>query len=290
MNRRNFLKFSSLGAGATAFANPFSQILIFAEENPAQAKKADLKLTVQTWSFRLFDIDEGIRKTKQAGVKFVEIAGGIRIRGENKRAVAMTAEERKWFLAVAEENQVKAISVGGNKGTRQEFDFAAELGLSVMQGEPDFERLTEVSKLAEEYKIRFALHNHAKPNRYWNYKETLTRLDGCSSWLGFCPDVGHFARSGIDPLTVVKDLKGRIFSIHLKDLNDVNTPDGEKKDLRDVIWGTGKIPVEAILCELVEQKVQGPVIIEYEYKWEDNVNEIAECAKYFHKIVPNTAE
>ncbi|MDR1385758.1 MAG: sugar phosphate isomerase/epimerase [Planctomycetaceae bacterium] len=290
MNRRNFLKLSSLGAGTIAFANSLPLCSIFAKENLSQSKKADLKLTVQTWSFRLFDIDEGIRKTKQAGVKFVEIAGSIRIKGENKRAVAMTAEERKWFLAIAEENQVQAISVGGNKGTRQEFDFAAELGLTVMQGEPDFERLVEVSKLAEEYKIRFALHNHAKPNRYWNYKETLKRLDGCSPWLGFCPDTGHFARSGIDPLTVVKDLKGRIVSIHLKDLNDVNTQDGEKKDLHDVIWGTGKGQVEAIIHELVEQKVQAPIIIEYEYKWEDNVKEITECAKYFHNIVPDAAK
>ncbi|MDR1959240.1 MAG: sugar phosphate isomerase/epimerase [Planctomycetaceae bacterium] len=285
ITRRNFLKGSSFGAGILVLENTFSQRRMIAKEHQASWEKANLKLTIQTWSFRLFDIEEGLKKTHEAGVGFVEIAGGIKIKGQNKRAVAMTDEERKWFRSVAEENQVKAVSLGGNQGTRQEFDFAAELGLAVMQGEPPFDRLVEVSGLAEEYQIHFALHNHATPNRYWNYKETLKRLDGCSPWLGFCPDTGHMMRSGIDPLTAVRDLKGRIFSIHLKDLNDTNRLDTEKKELYDVPWGTGKGQVEAILHELAAQKVRGPVIIEYEYKWEDNVSEIAECVKFFNKVI-----
>ena len=247
--------------------------------------RANLKLTLQTWSFRLFDLDEGIRKTRQAGIKNIEIAGGIKLKGENKRASQMTTEERKWIKSVLEENDVTAISLGGCQGTPQEFEFANDMGLQYMQGEPPVERLVEVSEMAEKHKIRFTLHNHPKPSRYWNYKETLDRVKNCTSWLGFCPDTGHMIRSGIDPLVAIKELKGKIYSMHLKDLNDVIMSEDEKKDLHDVPWGTGKGQVEAILKELLDQKVQCPVIIEYEYKWENNIPEIIECAKFFNSIV-----
>ncbi len=283
LDRRNFLKMSSLGLGSLALCRSLPNVL--AADALATPDKADLKLTVQTWSFRLFDIDEGIKKTREAGVGNVEIAGGIRIKGENKRASAMTADERKWIKSVLEDNQVTAISLGGCQGTPQEFEFAVEMGLKTMQGEPPYDKLAEVSKRAEEHKIRFVLHNHPKPTKYWNYKETLKRLDGCSPWMGFCPDTGHMMRSGIDPLTAIKDLKGRIYSIHLKDLNEVYTTEEERKNMHDVPWGTGKGQAEAILKELIAQKVQGPVIIEYEYHWEDNLAEIAECAKFFDKVI-----
>jgi len=279
--RRNFLKLSSLGLGALALGNLPQESS--AQDSPA---KADLKLTVQTWTFRLFDIDEGIRKTRQAGIDYVEIAGGIQVKGQSKRASTLTADERKWLKAVLADNNVTAISLGGCQGTPEEFDFAVEFGLKTLQGEPAFDKLVEVSQRAEEYKVRFVLHNHPAPSKNWLYKDILPRLTGCSPWMGFCPDTGHQMRSGIDPLVAIKELKGRIFSIHLKDLNDygfVNSPN--RSHLHDVPWGTGKGRVEAILRELIAQNVQAPVIIEYEHNWENNLAEVTECAKFFHKIV-----
>ena len=281
-SRRDFLKLTSLGMGTLAVGASLPQFA-FADDAP---EKADLKLAVQTWSFRLFELDEAVKKTRQAGIPFIEIAGGTRIKGQDKRASAMTAEERKWLKTVLADNEVTALSLGGCQGTPQEFDFAAEMGLKTLQGEPPFDTLVEVSRRAEEYQVRFVLHNHPSPSRYWNYKDILPRLEGCSRWMGFCPDTGHQMRSGIDPLIAIKELKGRIDSVHLKDLNEfgfVNSTN--RSDIHDVPWGTGKGRVEAILKELIDQKMQGPVIVEYEHHWEDNVGEIAECAKFFNAIV-----
>ncbi|MDR2441606.1 MAG: sugar phosphate isomerase/epimerase [Planctomycetaceae bacterium] len=244
-----------------------------------------LTLAVQTWTFRLFDLDVGIRKIREAGIYFTEIAGSIQLAGQKKRASAMTNEERKRIKNVLSENNVQAVSLGGCQGTAEEFDFAAEMGLLRLQGEPPFEKLIEISERAEKYKVQFTLHNHAKPNKYWNYKETLQRLAGCSSWLGFCPDTGHMIRSGIDPFVAIKELKGRIFAIHLKDLNDISTEESPKNNLHDVPWGTGKGQIEAILHELLVQKSDITIIIEYEYDWENNLPAVTECAKFFRKIV-----
>jgi sugar phosphate isomerase/epimerase len=197
----------------------------------------------------------------------------------------MTADERKRIKEVLAENSVKAVSLGGSQGTTEDFDFAADMGLLRLQGEPPFEKLVEISERAEKYKVQFTLHNHAKPNKYWNYQETLKRLDGCTSWIGFCPDTGHMIRSGIDPLVAIKALKGRIYEVHLKDLNDLPSEKVQSKDLHDVPWGTGQGQVEAILRELQEQKSSATVIIEYEYDWDDNLAAVTECAEFFRKIV-----
>jgi sugar phosphate isomerase/epimerase len=113
-------------------------------------------------------------------------------------------------------------------------------------------------------------------------------VQDCAPALGICPDTGHFIRSGFDPLEIIRAFKGRMVSIHLKDLNGVN-PDGDpeiQKKLRDVAWGTGKGQVEAVLKELTNQGFAGPVIIEYDHIYEDgNVADVKKCAEFFRKTV-----
>ena len=257
-----------------------------------------MTLAVQLWTLRKFDYLERIRLTKEAGIYEIEISGGISKQGEpGKRALALNAEERKEMRKVLADTGVRAISLGGSQGTSEDFDFAKEFGLQFLQGEPPVDKLLEVSKRAEEYGIRYSLHNHAFDSRYWDYRETLKRVQDCSPALGICPDTGHFIRSGFDPLEVVRACKGRMVSVHLKDLNGVvllkdveNLEPAERKKLqggfRDVAWGTGKGQVEAVLKELMSQGFKGPIIIEYDYLYDDgNVADIKKCAEFFKKVV-----
>jgi sugar phosphate isomerase/epimerase len=254
------------------------------------AEKRLPTLAMQTYTLRKFNFDELIEITRETGFDEVEIAGGNTWSwtNDNRRSVTLNADERKQVRSLLEENGVRAISLGGSQGTPQDFEFAKEFGLQFLQGEPPVEKLVEVSKRAEEYGIRFALHNHAKPTRYWDYQETLKRVQDCSPALGICPDTGHFIRSGFDPLEVVRAFKGRMVSVHLKDLDGTNPesdPEIQQK-LRDVAWGTGKGQAEAVLKELMEQNFTGPVILEYDHIYPDgNVADVRKCAECFRKIV-----
>jgi len=286
--RRQFLQ-----AGLfTAAAATLSRYSVFAAEKPA------MTLGMQLWTLRKFDYLERIRLTKEAGYDEIEISGGISKQGEpGKRAVALNAEERKEMRNVLADNGVRAISLGGSPGTPEDFDFAKEFGLQFLQGEPPVDKLVEVSKRAAEYGIRFSLHNHAFDSRYWDYRETLKRVQDCSPALGICPDTGHFIRSGFDPVEVIRACKGRMVSIHLKDLNGVlhlkdveEMEPAERKKLqggfKDVAWGTGEGQVEAVLKELMSQGFNGPVILEYDTIYEDgNVADAKQCAEFFRKVV-----
>ena len=292
--RRQFLQTGFFAAAAVAFSGKtlYSQ---------TAEKKAAITLALQTYTLRQLpaenrpiSFEEGIKITRAAGIDEVEIAGGNfwSWTNDHKRTVALNAEERKKIQSVLGENGVRAVSLGGSQGSPEDFDFAKELGLQFLQGEPPLEQLVQVSKRAEEYGIRYSLHNHAYPTRYWDYRETLKRVQDCSPALGICPDTGHFIRSGFDPVEVIRACKGRIVSVHLKDLNGTNPGNDPevRGQLRDVAWGTGEGQAEAVLKELAAQNFVGPVIIEYDHVYSDgNVAEIKKCAEFFRKIAGGTA-
>ena len=280
--RRQFLKAGLVVATSVALPGR----MLFSQ---TAERKTLPTLALQTYTLRQFDFGELIRKTRESGIDEVEIAGSNKWwDGANKRTVSLNAEEKKQLRATLEEHRVHAISLGGSQGTPEDFDFAKEFGLKFLQGEPPVEELVAVSKRAAEYGIRFALHNHATPTRYWDYRETLKRVADCDPALGICPDTGHFIRSGFDPLEVIRAFKGRMVSVHLKDLDGTN-PNNDpeiRPRLRDVAWGTGKGQAEAVLKELLLQEFAGPVIIEYDHIYPDgNVADVKKCAEFFRKVI-----
>lgn len=93
--------------------------------------------------------------------------------------------------------------------------------------------------------------------------------------------MGHWVRSGLNPVECLKKLEGRIINIHFKDLNK------NSKDAHDVSWGTGISDVPAMLQELKKQEFKGVFSIEYEYNWDNNVSEIAQSIEYFNKMSAN---
>ena len=88
-------------------------------------------------------------------------------------------------------------------------------------------------------------------------------------------------RSGLDPVECVNILKGRIFDSHLKDLN-------EKGNVKahNVPYGTGVSDIPAILNAFAAQGFYGPIHIEHEHNWEDNVGEVTQCVDYIRDFKP----
>ena len=254
------------------------------EPNQVSEKQANWRLGTQAYSFRAGTFFEAVDKTKSLGLKYIESYPRQQMRkgSDVQMGPALPAAARleaKKYLAAA---GVKLVNFGvveldkDEAKSRQVFDFAKDMGIETIVSEPAEEAIATVDKLAQEYQIKVAIHNHPQPSHYWSPDTVLAALNGRSPWLGACADTGHWMRSGINPLDGLKKLEGRIISLHLKDLN-ASDPKGY-----DVVWGTGKADMEGLLTELVRQKFKGVFAIEWEHNTENFVQDIAGCVKYFN--------
>ncbi len=105
----------------------------------------------------------------------------------------------------------------------------------------------------------------------WDPNYVLSVVKDRDPRIGSCADTGHWVQSGLKPVDCLKILQGRIISVHLHDMNEMGP------DCHDVPDGTGVSDVPGILDELKRQHFVGNVSIEYEYNWENNVTDAAQC-------------
>lgn len=262
-----------------------------AERGPAAPK---WKLAVQAWTFHDSTLFEAIEKTKAAGIEYLEIFPGQKLSPErpdvsfdhNSPAGVREEVEKKLKEAGVKLVGYGVVGLGADEAeNRKVFDFAKAMGIGTIVTEAEPGALEAIDKLAEEYKIDVALHNHPKPSRYWNPDTVLEAVKGRSKRIGSCADTGHWMRSGVDPLEALRKLEGRIVSSHFKDLGEFGNPAAH-----DVVWGTGKGNARALLEELHRQGFSGVVSIEYEHNWGKSLPEVTACAKFFKQVTEELAK
>lgn len=257
----------------------------------AQKSEAEVKecnLSMQSYTFHLFTVSEALDKTAELGLHFIEIYPGQKMGPEFDDALfgyEITSEQQEKLKELAKSKDIKIVSSGVWTAGRDEwaevFAFAQSMDMEFISAEPAREDWDIVEKLAEEYNIKVAVHNHPNENSYWKPEILLEHIGDRSLLLGSCADVGHFKRMGVEPIPALKELEGRIISLHFKDI----APMGEDKILEDVVWGTGILNVKAMLEELKRQSFNGYFTIEYEANWENNLPEIKESIDYYNQTV-----
>lgn len=286
MKRREMLKTGAAIAVAFAIGSTRTALAEPNEESIKKAKAAGSpwadqlgwSLGAHTYSFNRFTFEEAVKKNAAIGMRWCEVFPGQRLNGSGGNiGPDMTKEQKKTMRSILVDNGVVVKAIGVTGSGRRDFDFAAEMGIEIINSEPGFNQLSEVDKLCNEYKIKVGLHNHPKPSIHWDYKKTVEVLKDLGPFIGACCDTGHYMRSDLNPLEAVKALKGRIVSFHFKDLNKFGG------DAHDVPWGTGQADVKAILKELADQKFRGHFSSEYEYNWDNSLPEIAESVYFFNQ-------
>ena len=115
----------------------------------------------------------------------------------------------------------------------------------------------------------------------WDPNYVLVLVKDRDPRMGACADVGHWVRSGLNPVECIKILKGRIFDSHMKDLTEF----GNVK-AHDLPFGQGKSDIPAILAEYAAQGYPGPLHCEYEHNWETSVPEITQCLDFVKNWKP----
>jgi len=245
------------------------------------ANKLGWKLAIQAWTNNRGTLFETLELAQRLGLHYVEAFPGQRLSKdfEGKMGPGMTEEQIQKLLDKAKSCGITIINFGvtgipeDEAGARKVFEWAKKIGIKTLVTEPKESQIPVLDKLAQEYDMTIAIHDHPKPSHYWNPDIVLKAVAGASPRIGACADTGHWVRSGLDPVECLKKLEGRVISLHFKDLNK------RDRHAHDVPWGTGASDVAGQLAELKRQGFKGVFSIEYEHKWDEAT--LAKCVAFF---------
>lgn len=253
-----------------------------------KAEKNGWRLGIQSYSFHLFTLTEALDKTRELGLKYIEVYPGHKLGGkwgDRYFDFNLDAQTRQELKELAASKGVRIIGTGVYVAEKRSdwekmFRFAQAMEMEFVTCEPALADWDLVEKLSRQYGIKISVHNHPQPSDYWKPENLLQALAGRSRSLGACADVGHWRREGLNQIDCLKKLDRRIISLHFKDIAEKKA--GEKEQ-HDVIWGTGILDVKGMLKELKTQGFTGVFSIEYETNWENSVPDIKKCIQYFNR-------
>ena len=255
---------------------------------PLSAKP--LKVSMQSYTFHKFTLMEAFEKTASLGIHYIEVYPGHKLGGEwGKQTFCINMDQttRKKLMEKAASYGITIIATGVFVSDdiaewQQLFQLAHDMKMEYITCEPPLTLWDEVEKLSRRYNVKVAVHNHPKPSDYWTPQNLLHKLEGRSKLLGACADVGHWKREGLDHMQCLKQMKGRIVSIHFKDIGAVREG---KQWQDDTIWGKGILQVSDMVSLLQQQKFKGYLTIEYENNWYNSVPDIQQCLDYLSTIL-----
>ena len=247
----------------------------------ASMDKLGWKLSCQCWTFREKTLFDTIDTLKKLGIRYIEMFPGQRLSKDIPAGFDqnLSSENVDMVLQKLKDAGITAMNFGvtgipGNeRDARKLFDFAKKMGLKTIVSEPGEDQFAMIDKLCQEYNINVAIHDHPKPSHYWNPDTVLKVCAARSNHIGSCADTGHWYRSGLVPIDCLKKLKGRIISLHFKDLS---------LQKQDVPWGTGVCDARGMLDELKSQGFPFVFSIEYESTSGDVLyNNVEKCVQWF---------
>lgn len=246
------------------------------------------KLGVCLYTFSNFSFPDQLSRVDSTGLTYVEGytfgKAGVELKDSLIMNLSPSGIEKLKALIKKHGLLMESIYVvGGNTIAKwkKDFELAKQLNVKYVTAEPAVHQLDMVDSLARVYGIKVAIHNHWKGNSaYWHPDSVLVALKNHPNFAA-CPDLGHWPKSGINPVEGLKKLEGRIIAIHLKDIAEYNNP-----KLTDVPVGTGVINYPAVFEELKRQKFKGHIMIERDTKEKpSNLASVIQTVNYYRKTL-----
>lgn len=264
-SRREFL-----GAAAGAAAIFGAGRLVRAAE-PAN-RYGGFDLGMQSYTLREFKVDRALEEINKLGLASVEFFDAhFSSKSSDADIEAMKSKTKAL--------SIKMMGHGVNpfgadhEANRRWFVFARKAGIKNISADPSEAAFDSLDKLCEEFQIRIAIHNHGPGARYDKITDVLNAIRGHHPLIGACADLGHYIRSGEDPVRAINLFEGRLFGIHLKDFAE------QKARTKGVILGRGHLDVVGVFRALkqVNFPPDGCLSLEYEENPQDPLADVKEC-------------
>ncbi len=254
----------------------------------AQQPLKDWKFGVSLWTFHTVDFPESLKLVDSTGLKYIE-PNTFHSAGpafKDSLIGQLSSEGLKKIKQLIRKHKLTAASIyvdGGKSITswKKEFEVAKKLNVKFVTAEPPVEMWDSIDSLAGVYGLKVAIHDHWKEiSAYWHPDSVLAAIKGHPNF-GACADIGHWPKSGVEPVEAIKKLKGHILGVHLKDIAAFNDP-----SLKDVPLGTGVINIPGVLEELRHQQFKGYIYIERDAEDQpNNLPYVFKAIKYYYSLI-----
>lgn len=278
LNRRSFLQSSLAGSAAlAALAVPFTTGAALTKER----KEADagLKLGLTSYTLRKYKLDEALALTKEAGVKYISLKD-MHLPLKSTKAQCEEARQKVEAAGLTLMGGGVIYMKNNPAELRGFFDYAKNAGMPALICSPDPDALDAVEKLAKEYDVRIAIHNHGPTDKkYPSPLDVLKLIKDRDAHMGLCIDVGHTVRIGQDPIPIIETCADRLYDFHIKDVT-LAEPNGKA-----ITVGRGVIDIVAVLRTLAKIHYKYQVALEYEDKGDAPVPGMFESFGYIRGVL-----
>ncbi|HLT06172.1 MAG TPA: TIM barrel protein [Cyclobacteriaceae bacterium] len=240
---------------------------------------------IALYSFNRYSFPETLDMAKRAGVRLVEGFFFHQLGGEFGSKGLADLEQTELGkikdLLGMRDLEMRSMYAGGETADDwvRMYQIGEELGLEFLVGEPEPEHWDLIDSLGKASGISMAIHEHARGlSRFWHPDSVLIALEGRESFKA-CGDLGHWVRSGLDPVDCLKKLEGHLLGIHAKDLDEFGAIKAN-----DVKLSTGVIDYKAVVEELNRQDFDGPIYIECEHDWDSNFGDVKYAVDFLNRF------
>lgn len=254
-------------------------------ETPETNVTDNWKLGVAFWTFHTFNLPEALAKIDSSGVDYIEgvtfFNSGPSLGDSLIGQLSNAGLEQVKAMIDSKGLRMESMYVGGDEtieSWKRQFDVAKFFGVQYVTGEPPVGMWDSVDSLLGVYDLKMAIHEHWKGvSAYWHPDSVLAAIEGHPNF-GACADLGHWPKSGVNPLDGVKRLDGHILGIHLKDIAEY-----DNTKIQDVRVGTGVVDFPAIFSELKRQNFSGHIYIERDAETQpSNLPSVLETIEYYN--------
>jgi len=274
-SRRQFFKLAGTGILAAGVSSAFA----FPGIQPSTDMSPDVfSLGMAGYSFKEFTVEQAIEMMKRIRITKMSLK-------DFHMPLTSTQEQITEVLEKFKSQGIEIYTVGviymkTPEAVHQAFGYAKMAGVKMIVGAPNYELLPLVEKKVRESGIKLAIHNHGPSNPlYPNATDIWNNIKDLDPGIGICIDIGHTTRDGADPSADIEKYSGRIYDVHIKDV------DKAAKEGKTVEMGRGIIDIPKVITTLRKVKYTGTCSLEFEKDMKDPLAGIAESMGYFKGVM-----
>ena len=277
-SRRDLLR---LGASAAALSTLTGLAPLAPADEPTKPARDPwhgLKMGIATYSFSKLKQDAAIEGIKRVDLHYASIK-------DAHLPLKSSKEERQAAIAKFRDAGITVLSCGNispkdDASIRAMFEYAKDAGIPTIVCSPPKASVPTLDKMVKEYDIKLAIHNHGPEDKIWpSPYDVWEAVQSFDERIGLCIDVGHTARTGVDPVAAIRKCAPRLHDLHIKDIADV------ARVSKPVELGRGVLDLKGILQALLEIKYANLVGLEFEKNLNDPIPGTAESIGYLKGVL-----